>query len=64
MGFIQDKVVAPVAGHVAKHTSPAVGHKAVNAIGPDKVKRATQQGSDPSTSREGLYSGWQYFHPA
>lgn len=36
MGFM-DKVVAPLAGHAAKHTSPGVGHKAVDAVGADKV---------------------------
>jgi hypothetical protein len=37
MGFIKDKVVAPLAGHAAKHTSPELGHKAVEALGADKV---------------------------
>ena len=38
MGFIRDKVLAPVAGHVAKHTSPELGTKAVEAAGTDKVR--------------------------
>jgi hypothetical protein len=39
MGFLRDKVVAPLAGHVAKHTPPEAGHKAVAALGTDKVRR-------------------------
>lgn len=38
MGFIKDKIVAPLAGEAAKHTSPGVGHKAVDALGPDKAR--------------------------
>lgn len=41
MGFIKDKVVAPLAGQAAKHTSPSVGHKAVDALGPDKARSLT-----------------------
>jgi hypothetical protein len=37
MGFIKDKVVAPLAGHAAKHTSPGLGHKAVEALSANKV---------------------------
>lgn len=37
MGFIKDKVIAPIAGHVAKHTPPEIGTKAVEAAGTDRV---------------------------
>lgn len=37
MGFVKDKIIAPLAGHAAKHTSPGLGHKAVDAVGANKV---------------------------
>lgn len=37
MGFVTDKIIAPLAGQAAKHTSPDVGHKAVDALGADTV---------------------------
>jgi hypothetical protein len=38
MGFVKDKIIAPLAGQAAKHTSPDVGHKAVDALGADTVR--------------------------
>lgn len=39
MGFIKDKVIAPIAGHVAKHTSTETGHHVIEAVGTDKVRQ-------------------------
>lgn len=51
MGFIKDKVIAPIAGHAAKHTSPELGHKAVNALGADKVSsRGLCKGAVPGNA--------------
>jgi hypothetical protein len=37
MEFPKDKVLAPVAGKLAHHTSSSTAHKAVEAVGTDKV---------------------------
>lgn len=41
MRFIKDKVIAPLAGHAAKHTSPELGHRAVDALGANMVRQGT-----------------------
>lgn len=48
MGFIKD-VVAPLAGHAAKHvpTNSEVGNKAVNALGTHNVSLRESHGHAP-----------------
>lgn len=38
MGFFREKVVAPLAGKVSRHTTPQAAHRAVEAVGTDTVR--------------------------
>jgi hypothetical protein len=73
MGFIKDKIIAPVAGQAAKHTSPDVGHKAVVAVGAHTVCEDVQQqqqgnrsccacGRVPSAAHVASSSHWRTMH--
>lgn len=50
MGFIRDKVIAPIAGHVAKHTPPEVGTKAIEAAGTNRMAETMGKYLGPEAS--------------
>jgi hypothetical protein len=63
MGFFKDKVLAPVAGKVAHHTSSSTAHKAVEAVGTVKVKaNAIAAQPQPPVSREVWLQESSMFH--